>query len=612
MISGIRHQASSIKHRASTIKHYLIALLLSIGLCAQARANDCPADWSQSGSVTTEDLFAFLNDWFAGTGDFNRDGTSSVQDVFDFQNAWFAAGSDPNCGAEPGTMRDPWFTKEYVRPALAQIETSSGFRTFDGDVVVVRRVNGVLEARLWNRDLPGFSAPLPGFTAIETSQACMPRSGVVSGVPATLSRGIMVATIGVGSTSASILGVGLELETQCGGSSSRAWAFVPIASATSGAELLSAFGRGGCDIADPVHPSDISAICITQSSVWTTPGMFSLMAETASRATVNSLQRAAFAARIDPSKAAVQLGYTFAPGSTALAMRDDLPSSQANVVDSAGNITTMGTMTGFQAVTPLAQEQVVTGRTTLDALGAAIPEVLTFNPSVSVATIVGADGGTRHAVVIGGRASLNGHGSCPIWVGHPVAVFSSVESASVFSARLAPESPTVESIAHDVLLTSDIPPGFQPTPGTIVDPTPRDRWPQPGDFMWCCANELGGVDCFFWNNTSLGCWSDFQQELQNALDAYNRAVANCTIWDTGNIIGGAGIGAGCGAGVGACGAVAAIPAAICGGVIGGFWGGLSSYLSCKATAKRVYEVDRDIAIRNYVNCLRDVGICVER
>jgi len=44
-----------------------------------------------SGTVTTQDLFAFLGYWFAGTprGDFNGTGGVTGQDLFDFLHAWF-------------------------------------------------------------------------------------------------------------------------------------------------------------------------------------------------------------------------------------------------------------------------------------------------------------------------------------------------------------------------------------------------------------------------------------------------------------------------------------------------------------------------------------------
>lgn len=39
--------------------------------------------------INTQDLFAFLNAWFAGPADFNRDGVTDVVDIFDYLNAWF-------------------------------------------------------------------------------------------------------------------------------------------------------------------------------------------------------------------------------------------------------------------------------------------------------------------------------------------------------------------------------------------------------------------------------------------------------------------------------------------------------------------------------------------
>lgn len=52
----------------------------------------CPADFDQSGTLTTQDIFAFLNAWFAGnsSADYDRSGDLSVQDIFNFLGAWFA------------------------------------------------------------------------------------------------------------------------------------------------------------------------------------------------------------------------------------------------------------------------------------------------------------------------------------------------------------------------------------------------------------------------------------------------------------------------------------------------------------------------------------------
>jgi hypothetical protein len=61
----------------------------------------CGADFNQSGDLTVQDIFDYLNAWFAGcrggTGDcagrdadFNCSNTITVQDIFDFLTAWFA------------------------------------------------------------------------------------------------------------------------------------------------------------------------------------------------------------------------------------------------------------------------------------------------------------------------------------------------------------------------------------------------------------------------------------------------------------------------------------------------------------------------------------------
>ncbi len=51
----------------------------------------CRADFNQSGTLEVQDIFDYLNAWFAGTGaaDFNGAGLA-VQDIFDYLNAWFA------------------------------------------------------------------------------------------------------------------------------------------------------------------------------------------------------------------------------------------------------------------------------------------------------------------------------------------------------------------------------------------------------------------------------------------------------------------------------------------------------------------------------------------
>ncbi|MBY0312244.1 MAG: hypothetical protein K2W85_09250 [Phycisphaerales bacterium] len=52
----------------------------------------CGPDFDASGTLTVNDIFAFLNAWFAGQSSADVDGTSglTVNDVFAFLNAWFA------------------------------------------------------------------------------------------------------------------------------------------------------------------------------------------------------------------------------------------------------------------------------------------------------------------------------------------------------------------------------------------------------------------------------------------------------------------------------------------------------------------------------------------
>jgi trimeric autotransporter adhesin len=76
--------------------------------CGNATSNGsglsdhCDADHNHDGFLTVQDIFDFLNDWFAGCigsplpggcmsdADFNHDATLGVQDIFDFLSAWFA------------------------------------------------------------------------------------------------------------------------------------------------------------------------------------------------------------------------------------------------------------------------------------------------------------------------------------------------------------------------------------------------------------------------------------------------------------------------------------------------------------------------------------------
>jgi hypothetical protein len=52
----------------------------------------CRADFDHNGAITLQDLFGFLNAWFAGSpqADANNSNSLTIQDIFDFLAAWFA------------------------------------------------------------------------------------------------------------------------------------------------------------------------------------------------------------------------------------------------------------------------------------------------------------------------------------------------------------------------------------------------------------------------------------------------------------------------------------------------------------------------------------------
>jgi hypothetical protein len=79
-----------------TAQHFQIHCVLS-NACASVTSSEatytiCSADFNCSGSVEVQDIFDFLNAWFAGDSraDLNLNGIIEIQDIFDFLNAWFA------------------------------------------------------------------------------------------------------------------------------------------------------------------------------------------------------------------------------------------------------------------------------------------------------------------------------------------------------------------------------------------------------------------------------------------------------------------------------------------------------------------------------------------
>jgi hypothetical protein len=59
------------------------------GTLTISQGSTCRCDWDSSGHIEVQDIFTFLNGWFAGAGDFTGNGVLDTTDIFEFLNCWF-------------------------------------------------------------------------------------------------------------------------------------------------------------------------------------------------------------------------------------------------------------------------------------------------------------------------------------------------------------------------------------------------------------------------------------------------------------------------------------------------------------------------------------------
>lgn len=61
----------------------------ALQLAADGGGGGCRADWNRDGIVSSQDVFDFFSDYFAGVADFNHDGSTGSEDFFGFIIAYF-------------------------------------------------------------------------------------------------------------------------------------------------------------------------------------------------------------------------------------------------------------------------------------------------------------------------------------------------------------------------------------------------------------------------------------------------------------------------------------------------------------------------------------------
>jgi hypothetical protein len=88
---------TSLPAPAAGAAHVYVSVSTACNTGGDNRTPCCYANYNHNATLEVQDIFDFLNDWFAGKriaipGGDGATGTLAVQNIFDFLNAWFAGG----------------------------------------------------------------------------------------------------------------------------------------------------------------------------------------------------------------------------------------------------------------------------------------------------------------------------------------------------------------------------------------------------------------------------------------------------------------------------------------------------------------------------------------
>lgn len=592
----------------------IVAATMALLAFARPTRAQCPADWDGNGPVETADLFTFLDDWFAGSADYDRNRVVEVSDLYAFLDDWFAP--SPSCGQGLSSSHDPFFYQQFVQPSLASIAAITGVQTYSSDIVVLRPnvSSGNFDVLLWNPDIQGVSGVLGSASGIRVFHDG--GSWQVAFADATASfihRTLSVELTGALGDPVYLCGVGVEVESSCGNpDAADLWAILPLAIASDSSEAGQLCEYARPDYTTVIPPDSAQPLCAMIVS-GSDAGAIGEIAQVAASLGCSGFEAAVVRAMASPQTAAAIMGIgEWTDGDSGLVLPTNASEPQTLTLTSSTDAVTIGSASLLSTAVLDVSSTVPTGYVVPDS---GEIETMTVTPAASVLSVNLDSGYSGYAVVFGAHVSASTSQQCPIMCGAVSAVFSSQAMADMYleraaSAGIAPES----TAATAILLTGDLPPGYDFPPGYIYPTVPPSEYPT--EDLPVGPESMPG----HWDKDTIACFAKFNDDLRAAEARRSYARSQCTHWDLGNIGGGiaacGALGGGIGAGIGVwfCGA-GAIPSGAIGGIIGGCVGipvgAIGGYQLCLAKADRGYDTERDAAIRDYLNCICKYGYCVQ-